>query len=107
MARKETIRVRPGRELDRFNDPVGPEPEWRTVPGAVCVPRNSQEEERRGTIIIAGFMVVLPSVIKDSSGLDVPLADDWEVEIRGKVYQIEGALGDYGRRLIFYTMRAQ
>lgn len=107
MAKKETIRLRPGRELDRFNDPVGPEPAWHSVPGAIVVPRNSQEYEQRGPIIIAGYMIALPPVIKDTSGTTLDLTDTWEVEVRGDVHQIEGAIGDYGKRIIFYTQRAQ
>lgn len=106
MAKKETILVRPGRSLDRFNDPVGPAPEWRTIPGATCVPRNSHEDDQRGPIVISGFMVALPSRITDTAGLPVDLTETWEISIRGEVYQIEGGIGDYGRRIIFYTMRA-
>lgn len=106
MAKKETIRVRPPRPRDRFNDPIGAVPDWRSVSGAICVPRNSHEEEQRGPIVISGFMVVLPSKFVDTAGQPVALTSDWEVEIRGQVLQIEGEIGDYGRKLIFYTMRA-
>ena len=106
MARKEPIRVRPQRELDRFNDPIGPVPQWRTIPGAVVVPRNSQDYEQRGAIVIKGFMVALPSVVSDVDGQRVTLHDTDEFEIRGEVHQVEGAIGDYGRRVIFYTERA-
>lgn len=51
--------MRPPRPLDRFNDPTGPVPPWREVPGATVVPRNSEEDERRGPIVIAGMMVAL------------------------------------------------
>ncbi len=106
MAKKETIWARPPRELDRFNDPIGPEPDWVEIPGAIVVPRSSDEYEQRGTVIIEGFMIVLPSRIRDAQGVDVPLDDDWEVRARGEVYQIDGVLADYGRRIIFYVMRA-
>ena len=98
MPKKETIQVRSQRELDRFNDPIGPVPDWRDVTGAVIVPRNSQQDERRGEIIISGFMVVVPS--------SVELEDTDEFRIRGEVYQVDGAIGDYGRRKILYVERA-
>ena len=107
MSKKETIFVRPPRPLDRFNDPVGPVPPWREVPGATCVPRNSQEDEKRGPIVIAGFMVAMNAPARDKAGVIVPLAFNWEVQIRGEVHQIEGDVGDFGRKLIFYTMRVK
>lgn len=106
MPAKESIKVRSQRELDRFNDPIGPVPAWRTIPGAVVVPRNSEDYEQRGAIIIKGFMVALPGVVNDTAGQRVTLKDTDEFEIRGQVHQVEGAIGDYGRRIIFYTERA-
>jgi hypothetical protein len=106
MARKENIKARPRRPLDRFNDPVGDLPAWREIPGATVVPRNSHEDEQRGPIVISGFMIVLPSRVTDLAGLPVALEETWEFEIRGDVYQVEGDIADYGRKLIFYTMRA-
>lgn len=97
MPRRETIEVRSQRELDRFNDPIGPEPAWRAIPGATVVPRSSQDYEQRGAIVISGFMVVVPSAER--------VEDTDEIRIRGEVYQVDGAIGDYGRRKIFYTMR--
>jgi len=105
MPAKETIRVRPQRELDEFNDPIGPAPAWRLVPGATVVPRNSQEDDRRGQVGISGFMIALPSKLTDSLGQPIVLADTDEFEIRGETYQVDGAIGDYGRKQIFYTMR--
>lgn len=99
MARKETIEIRAPRELDRFNDPIGPESDWVAVPGATVVPRNSSEQDQRGTVIIAGFMVVVPSVIA--------VSERHEIRLRGEVHQIDGDVGDYGRRKIFYTIRAK
>lgn len=107
MARKETIFVRPQRALDRFNDPTGPVPDWREIPGATCVPRNSNEDDKRGPIVVAGFMVALNSPMRDIVGEEVPIEFNWEVQIRGEVHQIEGDVGDYGRKLIFYTMRVK
>ena len=98
MPKKETIKLRSPREEDQFGDPIGPVPGWRNVPGATVVPRESNEDERRGTIIISGFMISFPS--------SVEITDYDEVEVRGEVYQIEGAVGDYGRKKIFYVMRA-
>lgn len=106
MAKKETILLRAARPKDRFNDPVGPVPVWREVPGATVVPRNSHEDEARGPIVISGFMVVLPSKVRDKKAALVPLDSDWEVQVRGEVHQIEGEIGDYGRKIIFYVMRA-
>lgn len=106
MPRKETIKIRHAREEDRFGDPQGPVPAWIVIPGATVVPRQSQDYEQRGAIVISGFMVALPGVIKDTTGQTVELADSDEVEIRGEVYQVDGAIGDYGKKIIFYTMRA-
>ena len=99
MAQKETIRIRSARPTDRFNDPIGPVPAWRDVPGATVVPRESQDYEQRGPIIIVGFMIrVGPTVV---------VVDTDEVEVRGEVYQIEGAVADYLRKgKIFYVTRA-
>lgn len=106
MARKETIEVRPIGELDRFNDPVGPPATWQEIPGATVVPRNSQDYEQRGPVVVEGFLVVVPSPVRDVAGQAVPLRDNWEVRARGEVYQIEGAIADYGRKIMFYLMRA-
>lgn len=97
MPKKETIRIRPGRPTDRFNDPIGPVPEWVDIPGATVVPRTSTEDEQRGPVIISGFMVVV--------GPAVAVRHTDELEIRGKIHQIDGEIGDYGRRKIFYTKR--
>lgn len=105
MARKEPIEVRPQRELDRFNDPIGPVPDWRTVPGATVVPRSSQDYEQRGQIIIGGFMIALNAPVKDSEGEAVVLQATDEFRVRGEVYQVEGQIGDYGRKIIFYIER--
>ena len=99
--------MRPAAKRDRFNDPVAGTALWSEVPGAVCVPRNSSEDEARGPIVIAGFMVALNSPVRDKFGVVVPLAHDWEVQIRGEVHQIEGDVGDYGRKIIFYSLRAK
>lgn len=106
MAAKETISVRAPQELDQFNDPVGPEQPWRDVPGATVVPRSSQEDDRRGMIITSGFMVALPGRVTDTTGLEVLLTDRHEFRIRGEVYQVEGAVGNFGRKIILYTERA-
>ncbi len=106
MAKRETILVRPGQKKDRFNDPVGDAPLWSEIPGATCVPRNSSEDEARGPIVISGFMVALNAPVRDTFGVLTPIGDDWEIQIRGNVHQIEGAVGDYGRKIIFYTIRA-
>lgn len=106
MARKESIEVRPGRPRDRFNDPTGPVPDWRTINGATVVPRSSNEDDSRGPIVISGFMVVVPSLTRDSEGELIPLTSDWEFRIRGEVYQVEGEIADYGRKKITNTMRA-
>jgi hypothetical protein len=97
VPRRETIQIRGTRERDRFNDPIGPEPVWMTVNGATVAPRESSEDDRRGQIIIKGFMVVVPGM--------VTVTERHEIKIRNDVYQIEGAVGDYGRRKIFYVTR--
>ncbi len=106
MAKKETIWGRAPRELDRFNDPIGPEPDWVEIPGAIVVPRAADDYEKRGPIIIEGFMIVLPSRVRDAQGADVALNDRWEIRVRGEVHQVDGSLADYGRKIIFYVMRA-
>lgn len=107
MAKKETVLMRPAGRRDRFNDPIAEPVLWSEVPGATCVPRNSSEDEARGPIVIAGFMVAMNAPVRDKFGVLVPLAHDWEVQIRGEVHQIEGDVGDYGRKIIFYTLRAK
>ena len=98
MATKENIRLRSARAKDKFGDPTGPVPAWRTVERCTVVPRESQDYEQRGEIIISGFMVVV------ASSVEVDAQD--EVEVRGKVYQIDGEIGDYGRKKVFYVTRA-
>lgn len=100
MPKKETIRVRPPREEDRGGDPIGPVPAWREIPGAIVVPRSSDEYEQRGAIIVSGFMVVLGPTTPDSlvTKLD-------EIEVRGEVYQIDGEIADYIKKRIFYVTR--
>lgn len=98
MAKKEAIRLRAPRPKDKFGDPTGPVPDWRDETALAVVPRSSEDYEQRGPIIISGYMVAISSI--------VPVSDRDEVEIRGEVFQIEGAVGDYGRKKIFYTERA-
>lgn len=99
MAKKEKIRLKAAQAEDRFGDPEGPPTEWRDVTAMAVVPRNSSEHEQRGSIIISGFMIV----VKSSVAVD---ALD-SVEVRGQVHQIEGEIGDYGRRKIFYTKKVK
>jgi hypothetical protein len=94
----ENIKLRTARPEDEFGDPIGAVGEWRTVRARNVVPRSSDDYEQRGTIIISGFMIVV------SSSVEVDAQD--EVEVRGKVYQIDGEIGDYGRKKVFYTTRA-
>lgn len=94
----ENIRLRAARPEDDFGDPTGPVPEWRVVRAIAVVPRSSQDYEQRGEIIISGFMIVV------ASRVEVDAHD--EVEVRDKVYQIDGEVGDYGRKKLFYTTRA-
>lgn len=107
MAIRETIRVRPAPAKDKFGDPISSTPPpWRDIPGATVVPRSSQDYEQRGQIVVSGFMVALPGTVKDSVGDDVVLERTDEFEIRGLIYQVDGEIGNYGRKIIFYTMRA-
>jgi hypothetical protein len=39
-----------------------------------------------------------------SSSIDIDSRE--EVEVRGKIYQIDGEIGDYGRKKVFYVTRA-
>lgn len=99
MAAKETIRVRPPRAKDKFGDPVGPVPAWVTISGCIVVPRESQDYEQRGPIIISGFLVRLPA--------SAIVSPHHEFEIRGEVYAVDGDVADYKRRgKIVYTTRA-
>jgi hypothetical protein len=94
----EVIRLREALEEDEFGDPIGSPPAWRPVRAQKVVPRSSDDYEQRGTIIISGFMIVL------SSSVDIDSRE--EVEVRGKIYQIDGEIGDYGRKKVFYVTRA-
>ena len=96
MARKERIRVRDLAAENMHGDPASLKP-WRNVDGAVVVPRSSGDFEQRGPIILSGYMVVLPG--------SVAIKDTDEVEIRGELQQIDGSVGDYTKRKIFYTRR--
>lgn len=99
MAAKENVRLRPPQDEDKFGDPVGPAPDWSDPVRATVVPRESQDYEQRGPVIIHGFLVRLPS--------STVITDHYELEIRGDVYQIDGAVADFGRKgKIVYTMRA-
>lgn len=98
MPAKEKIRLRAAQTKDRFGDPEGPVPPWRDVTARAVVPRTSEDNEQRGPIVISGFMVSLPP--------NTPIEDDDEVEIRGKVHQIEGVVADYLKKgKLFYTKR--
>lgn len=99
MPRKETIELRAELIMGRFNDPLPDvdQPPWREVPGATVVPRGSSDFEQRGPIIIKGFMIVVPS--------SVQVEDTDTVRVRGEEHEIDGAVGDYGRKKIFYTIR--
>lgn len=98
MPRKETIELRGKPLRDRFNDPLpdAQQPTWREIRGAVVVPRGSGDFEQRGPVIIKGFMIRLPS--------SVAVEDTDTVRVRGDEYEIDGAVGDYGKVKIFYTI---
>lgn len=99
MPRKEPIQLRSKPQRDRFNDPIGPEPQWRDVPGgAVVVPRTTiNEDDRRGEIVIGGFMIVV--------GPKVAVEHSDQVRVRGEVHDIEGDVADFRTRKLFYTKR--
>jgi len=99
MPTKESIELR-GRQLTgRFDDPLpdAEQPQWREVPGATVVPRGSSDFEQRGPIILSGFMIVVPS--------SVAVLDTDGIKVRGEEHEIDGAIGDYGKKKIFYTIR--
>lgn len=99
MARKETVRARPPAEEDMFGDPAGDDEAWVDIPGTTVVPRESSEYQQRGQIIIHGFMLRLPA--------PAVVGDNWEFEVRGEVFQVDGAIGDFGRKgKIVYVGRA-
>lgn len=99
MAQKETVRIRPPQPTDKFGDPTGPEPVWVDVPRCTVVPRESQDYEQRGPIVIHGYLVRMPA--------STVITDRHEVEVRGEVQQIDGAVADFRRKgKIVYTMRA-
>lgn len=107
MAIKESIQIRGARETDRFNDPIGEVPAWRTIPGVTVVPRASDEDDRRGPVIIAGFMLAFPGKVFDTAGRQVFLTERDEYKIRGEVHQVDGDVGDYRKKIIVYTIRAK
>lgn len=99
MASKENVEIRPPRPEDKFGDPIGPEPAWVVVSRCTVVPRESQDYEKRGPVIIHGYMVRFPP--------GTAVTDRHEIRIRGEVYQVDGAVADFRRKgLIVYTMRA-
>jgi len=99
VPRKETIQLRGQLAEGRHGDPlVGvPQPQWRTVNGAVVVPRGGGDFEQRGSIVVKGFMIKLPP--------SVAIEDTDAVMVRGEEHQIDGPVNDYGKALIFYTIR--
>lgn len=99
MPRPEKIRLRSAQLKDEFGDPLPDldQPDWREVSADAVVPRSAGDWEQRGPIIITGFLVKLkPSV---------EIYDTDEVEIRGRLHQIDGAVGDYVKTKLFYTVR--
>jgi hypothetical protein len=99
VAAKEIVKARAPQAEDDFGDPTGPVPAWVEIPGTTVVPRESQDYEQRGPIIISGFMLRLPS----SAAVD----DQTEYEVRGKIYETDGAVADYKRKgKIVYVKRA-
>lgn len=98
MAKKEIIKTRAPQARDDFNDPTGAVSAWVEL-SAVVVPRESSEYNQRGPIIISGFLLRLPA--------SAEVSDQHEFEVRGKIYQIEGAVADFGRKgKIVYVGRA-
>jgi hypothetical protein len=89
MAQKEAIRVRRARET-RMGDPVGPVKPWLEIRGCLVVPRESQDFGQRGRVILSGFMIKAPRT--------ATILDTDEVEVRGEVYQVDGAVGDFKRK---------
>jgi len=106
MPRKESIELRAALLTGRFNDPLpdAEQPQWREIPGAVVVPRGSGDFQQRGPIIIKGFMIKLPAGVRDVNGEPVEIRDTDGVRVRGEIHEIDGAVGDYGKALIFYTI---
>jgi len=99
MPKKETIQLRGAQLTGRYDDPLPDvqQPQWRDVPGATVVPRGSSDFEQRGPIILSGFMIVVPS--------SVQVVDTDGVRVRGEEHELDGAVGDYGKKKIFYTIR--
>jgi hypothetical protein len=98
MAQKETVETRPPQDVDEFSDPTGATPDWVPIRGVTVVPRESQDYEQRGPIIVSGFMLRLPA--------SADVGDNNEYRIRGKIHQTDGAVGDFGRKgKIVYTKR--
>ena len=97
MAKKETIRRRPQRPT-RLGDPVGSVPPWVLIPNCVVIPRESQDFEQRGRVIVHGFL------IRTKAG--VTILDTDEIEVRGKIYQVDGAVANFGRKgLLLYVRK--
>lgn len=107
MPKKETIRLRRAQLTGRSNDPLpdAEQPQWHSIPGATVVPRGSSDFEQRGPIILSGFMIKLPGTVYDSEGVLFRPSDTDDIEVRGEVQEIDGAIGDYGKALLFYTIR--
>jgi hypothetical protein len=97
MAQKEPIKRRPARPT-RMGDPVGPVPAWIEIRGCLVVPRESQDFEQRGRVVLSGFMIKAPRTA-------TVLATD-EIMVRGEIYQVDGAVGDFRRKgKLFYVKR--
>lgn len=108
MPRKETIQLRHEQIKGRFDDPLpgADQPQWKTIPGAVVVPRGGSDFDQRGTIILSGFLIKLPAKVYDADGVEFVMADTDEVMVRDELHQIEGPVRDYGKVKLFHTMRA-
>lgn len=89
MAQKETIKRRPKRAT-RMGDPIGPVPPWVEIRGCLVVPRESQDFEQRGRVVLAGFMIKAPA--------SATILETDELEVRGQIYQVDGAVGDFRRK---------
>jgi hypothetical protein len=97
MAQKESIEIRHARET-RMGDPVGPVKPWETIRGCLVVPRESQDFGQRGRVVLAGFMIKAPRT--------ATILDTDEIRVRGEIYQVDGAVGDFRRKgKLFYVKR--
>lgn len=94
---RESIVLIPPTSVDWQGDPTGAAGSEVTVEGCKVWPRTSTENAARGSIVIEGLNVWIPST-------QVEITASHKVKARGEIYTVEGGPGYYAGKGILAAL---